>query len=273
MIPAKKIARKTARKAAAVAPKKKRGNMTSAEIKPLVIAARKAYDVQSGMDLTDGLSFDDWRREQVMACVGREGLTACNHDDYRPLLAHFQTLAGDDSAALGNLLRSGHKTDHADTRDTQEKRSQLAFTIAEKLAYHLYIASNSVEQILADGQEAWVAQNPGEIFTGPDPAWLSDLRSRKHAIAARDNGPLGVGYLISIVRQKTRRKDLQLGTIWQDGLAERCTVPQLEQILYTLVNRINAAEGVRETERGRNKGQRSGKYRAAKEQKMIDPRW
>jgi hypothetical protein len=261
------------RKAKAAIPQTKRGNLTGKEIKPLVIQARKAYDVQSGMDLTDSLSFDDWRREQVMACVGKPGLTSCHHDDFRPLLAHFQTLAGDDSAALGNLLKSGHKTDNADPRDTQEARRQLAYLIADRLADHIYVATNSVETILAESRETWVPSTPSEIYPGPDPDWLSKLKRRKAAIDSREKGPLGVGYLITIVRQKTRRRELQLGEIWQDGLAERCTVEQLRQILFTLTNRINAVEGIQETEAGRNKAQRSGKYRAAKKAAQETPRW
>jgi hypothetical protein len=282
MSTAKKTASRAPRKAKAPAPQKKRGNLSGKEIKPLVIQARKAYDVQSAMDLTDGLSFDDWRREQVVACVGKPGLTACHHDDFRPLLAHFQTLAGDDSAAFGNLLKSGHQTDHADPRDTQEKRRQLAFTIATTLAEHMYLAMTSADQLRAEAiefhnlrqeQEGIPADQRIPWEASPGPADLRARLERKAAIEARGKGPLTPGYLISIVRQKTRRPDLQLGQMWQDALADRCTVPQLEQILFTLVNRINAVEGVQETEAGRNKSQRSGKYRAAKKADQATPRW
>ncbi|WAC18843.1 hypothetical protein OVA24_16555 [Luteolibacter sp. SL250] len=279
---AKKTASRSARKAPAAAPQKKRGNLTGKEIKPLVIQARKAYDVQTGMDLTDGLSFDDWRREQVLACVGKKGLTACHHDDFRPLLAHFQTLAGDDTAALANLLKSGHQTDNADPGDTQEARRQLAYLIATALAEHMYLAMTSAEQLRAEAiefhnlreeQEGIPADQRIPWEASPGPAALRIRLERKAAIEVRGKGPLTPGYLIAIVRQKTRRPNLQLGQMWQDGLAERCTVEQLRQILFTLTNRINAVEGVQETEAGRNKAQRSGKYRAAKKAAQETPRW
>jgi hypothetical protein len=197
------------------APAKPRGNMTSGEIRPLIMAARKAYDVQDQHGLLDGEDFDAWRKAQCLAAVGKPGLSACHHEDFRPLLAHFQTLAGDDGSAFDNLLKSGRKTDHAATGDTQEARRQLAHSIA---------------QVLAD-----------------------------HAAGNRsDKPPIGVGYLVYLVRQKTRRPDLTLGSDWQAALADRCTVGQLTQLRHTLVNRIAAHQGT-STTAARNKAQRRAK--------------
>jgi hypothetical protein len=62
-----------------------------------------------------------------------------------------------------------------------------------------------------------------------------------------------------------------LGTDVQASLAERCSVKQLTQILYTLVNRINAVEGAKDF--GRNKKQRSAPAKKARQEKGSDRRW
>jgi hypothetical protein len=219
---------------------KPRGNMKPAEIKPLVIAARKAFDRQSEAGLLDnGETFDTWRHTQCMAAVGRPGITACYHEDFRPLLAHFQTLAGDDASAFRSLLKTGQPTDHAAPGDTHEARRILVHQIAEALAAHHSLAT-------------------------ADPATLSSgLASRAESIAAKGKGPITVGYVVFITRQKTRRPDLTLGRDWQAGLAEHCTVSQLTQIRDTVINRIAATEGVGSPS-SRNKSQRASKSRTAR---------
>lgn len=143
-----------------------------------------------------------------MIKVGKDGLTACNHGDYKPLLAHFQTLAGDDAAAFRTQMQTGKPTDHAAPGDTHEARRNLAHEIAKLLAAHM-----------------------------------------------SQGGRLGVGYIVTLARGKTRRPDLTLGRDWQAGLADRCTVDHLTQIRDTLINRIAAVEGTG-SPANRNKSQR-----------------
>ena len=82
--------------------------MTKRETIPLAIAARQAYAHQADLaNLEPGETFDSWRHAQVLAVVGKPGLTACSHDDYRPLMAHFQHLAGRDASAYRNLVHTG----------------------------------------------------------------------------------------------------------------------------------------------------------------------
>jgi len=234
----------TRRTASPSASNAKRGNMKPTEIKPLVMAARKAFDRQSACGLVDGESFDTWRHQQCMAAVGKSGITACNHGDFKPLLAHFQILAGDDSAAFRSLIKTGSSTDHAAPGDTHEARRQIAHSIAARLTEHLHLAATDREQLLAEAIHENTSADDFNI-----------LMARKAAIDAKGKGPLTIGYLIYLVRQKTRRPDLNLGRDWQAGLAERCTVSQLDQIRSTLINRIAAVEGVGYS-RDRNKSQR-----------------
>ncbi len=189
-----------------------RGNLKPAEIKPLVMAARKAFDIQRDLGNLDvGETFDTWRHAQCLAAVGQPGITACSHEDYRPLLAHFQTLAGADVAAFNSHMAAGRAS--SANGDTREARRHLAWLIAGAIA-------------------------------GQKPVAGSD--------------PISPGYILTIVRHKTRRPNLTFGSDWQASLADRCTVHQLTQIRDTIVNRIAAREG-RGTSATRNKSQRSSR--------------
>jgi hypothetical protein len=241
-------------------PAKARGSMKPAEIKPLVIAARKAFDrhSQAGL-LDDGETFDSWRHQQCMEAVGKPGITACNHGDFQPLLAHFQTLAGDDAAAFRSLMKTGKPTDHAAPGDTFEIRRQIVHSISVHLLSHIRLAETSQAQLLAEaigyhhqsqGDLPWEGSSSAQAFRV--------LMARKDAVAAKGKGPINVGYLVWLTRQKTRRPDLQLGKDWQAGLADRCTASQLDQILFTIINRIAAVEGTGDR-KSRNKSQRRTK--------------
>lgn len=267
-----KTTRSTARKSASSSSSAKRGNMKPAEIKPLVMAARKAFDRQAESGLLDvGETFDAWRHRQCMEAVAKPGITACNHDDFRPLLAHFQTLSGDDPAAFDNLMKSGKPTDNAAGGDTFEYRRQLAHMIAERLKAHIHLAENSRDQLLAEAVGEHHMYQEGLPWEGSASASeFRKLMERKAAIEAKGQG-ITVGYLIWLVRQKTKRPDLQLGKDWQAALAERCTARQLAEIRSTIINRIAAVEGTG-SRHTRNKSQRGPKAAEARSPRNVAPR-
>ena len=171
----------------ASSPKKERGNLKPTEIKPLVMAAKAAYDFQSDLGNTEGQDFNTWRHEQCKAAVGKPGITACFHDHYRPLMAHFQILAGRDEKAFQNLTTTGQASKQEG--DTHEARRILAHQILDAV----------------------------------------DHSSEIHE-----------GYVVWLVRQKTRRPDLHLGKDLRASLPDRCTTAQLTQIRDTVINRITA---------------------------------
>ena len=251
-----------------------RGNMKPSEITPLVMAARKAYDIQLNLgNLDPGDSFNIWRHQACMDAVNKPGITACNHDDFKPLLAHFQCLAGDESGAFRNLIQTGKPTDNATPGDTHEARRHLAHIIGEILNAHIHLATAPVPTLLAEYVEVFAATEPGvEWEEGSGPAAFRILLDRRASIENKGKGPISVGYVVYIVRSKTRRPDLVLGKDWQAGLAEHCTVYQLRQIRDTLVNRIAAVEGVGSSIT-RNKSQRSPEAKSARDPKQIDTRW
>jgi hypothetical protein len=174
----------------------RRGNMTPAEIRPLIMAAREAYAYQDALG-NIAADFDTWRHSQVIEAVGRSGLTACDHQHFQPLLGHFQALAGRDDQAFQAFV------------EPDEERKHLA---------HQIVAA--VEDHQAAG------------------------------------GDIGLGYVVHLARQATRRPRLSLGRDLRRSLAERCDARQLTRIRNTVTNRIAAKDGRGDT-RSRNKSQRN----------------
>lgn len=114
----------------------------------LSILARKGYEIESKYGNTD-LAFTEWRRDQQQQAVGCSSLTKCIQSDYLPLLAHFQSLTGQDGEAFKTHLKNQPATDHADEEDTPEARLQVIQLIEKtiqgskfKIAYVCAIARN-----------------------------------------------------------------------------------------------------------------------------------
>jgi hypothetical protein len=230
---------KSARKAAQK-PEKVRGNMDyQKEIQPLIMAAREAWEYQD-----PGISFDDFRREEVMAAVGRDGLTACDHCHFCDLMGHFKTAAGKDDEALHWFLKGAKNAER-----------QIAWSIAEILAKHIALAQSTVENLTA---------------TTP-PRRLKKLLAARESLLDHPEGPLNFNDVLTIVRGKTRRQDLTLGEDLAKSLAERCDKLQLAQIRFTLINRISEREG-RGLTADRNKSQRSDEAKRRRSPHELDDR-
>lgn len=259
------------------------GTMGPKEKQMLAIAASQAFKHQTSLGRVEpGQSFDDWRHDQVQDTVGKPGLRACSHGDFRPLLAWFQQLAGLDHKSLATRLRTGPVKDSGDPGDTHEARGKIVAEIRGRLAAHILLhdlpwldlldrwtiaseaAWNAGDAFLAAPADAVPGHSP---WPGLDPKWLDKALARREAMAAK--GPIREGYLLTLVRAKTRRPDLDLGPDLYAGLEQRCTLKQLLELLSTLVNRINAREGISRPE-ARNRKQRSAPEKRRRSKHEID---
>jgi hypothetical protein len=245
----------TSRTARAAAPQKPRGNISKAEITPLVLEAKAAFDAQIELaNIDPKTSFDAWRRDEVMAAVGKPGISALDSDDFNPVMAHFATLAGHDELALEHRLKSGKVKDHGDPNDTHEKRRTLAALIMQNLRAHIRLGEISAADLAAETD---------------DTAEYQRLRAARDAIRAHKDGPIREGYVVALARAKTRRRDLTVGRDIQAGLADRCEVQHLRQILSTLRSRISTREG-RADEKKREPGKKRAKAKRQAKARALD---
>jgi len=228
--------KKTAQKKTAP---KKRGNMKPSEIQPLIMAALHAYGIQN-----PGISFDDWRAEQVIAAVNLPGLSTCDSKHFCSLMGHFKLAAGLDDEAMHWFMRDGKNSER-----------QLAWSIVTTLKAHVALANATVE-----------------LITAATPPRLLQRRLDRHAaIHDHPEGPLNIAYLVSIIAMKTGRH-LDPATDLKITLADRCTIPELVGIRNTLVNRISEREGVGHTS-NRNRSQNSDAAKERRSPHTLAPRY
>lgn len=229
--------KKVARKPVAT---KLQGNLTSKQKQILIMLASEAFKLQN-----PGISFDDWRHEQVMDAVQKTGLTACDQEHYSDLMGHLLTAAGRDAEALEWFMKNNRNPER-----------QLAWKISKALADHTFLAHANIEQVIA----------------ATSPRSLRRRLAKREALQDHADGPITYDYLVSIVRDKTRRPSLTLSTDLAVSLAERCSLQELYQILYTLNNRIAEREG-QGLISDRNKSQRSDAAKARRSPYEVAPRF
>lgn len=260
------------------------GLMGAKEKKMLAIVARQAFTHQTALQRVEpGQSFDDWRHEQVMDHVGKSGLRECSHGDFRPLFAWFLQLAGKDDKAFAVRLKTGKATEGAAPGDTREAREKIVHQIRCRLAVHIQLHDRTWPELLdlwtASSKRAWEQGDAhlvalGEEIPGSDPWPGLDGKGLNKAMARKihmeaNGGPLREGYLITLAKGKTSRPNLDLGRDLYAGLADRCTLKQLTDLLTTLVNRISAREGLGSTAK-RNKKQKTPAEKKRRSKHEID---
>jgi hypothetical protein len=221
---------KPTRQPAIAKPQKVRGNMCPKNIQRIIMTALDAYAYQS-----PGISFDDWRAEEVMAAVRREGLSCCDECHFCDLMGHFCAGAGREDEALQWFLKAGKNTER-----------QIAWSIAKILSDHIALAQSTVEQL--------TASTPSRR--------LKRLLAAREALLDHPDGPLDFGDLLTIARGKTRRPTLTLDPDnLAASLADRCDKLQLALIRFTITNRRNEREG-RGNACDRNKSQKSETFKS-----------
>lgn len=180
--------------------------LTPLQKKCLVTEARKTWDHLTRLGLTDD-TFDTWRRELVKTTVGLRGLSACQNRHYRKLLSTFRAARGaeDPGGKIGKPRRQS-----GEGGDTLERREQLIVLLAHELQNH----ARRVEDPKTETEVRWAA------------------------CASMKGGVICESYLMAIAKGKNS------GTPLVDmGCLIKLTAARLEELLFTLRNRIMAREG------------------------------
>lgn len=180
--------------------------------------AQKTHRALSNMGIVTD-SFDDWRHAQVWACVRREGLTKCDGSHYTKLLGHFRELRGE--STVGYV--SGTKRQSREGGDSLDRRQQLIHQLAHELGHH----ARKVDK----------------------PETPLEQRCAAHAI--EKGGKIGEDYLVKVAAAKNPGQ-----SIADAGDLIKLPASRLEQLLYTMRNRIASREG-RGDSRNRDKKQKS----------------
>ena len=97
------------------------------QVKAMVLAARRAYKVQSDAGLVDdGVDFDSWRRATLHDVVGAaapDSFRAVTQRDYAAVVEYFGRLAGDRAPTGGNSKRT--------TASDEERRALCSLGMEE----------------------------------------------------------------------------------------------------------------------------------------------
>jgi hypothetical protein len=109
--------------------------LDNAQKAKLSIAAREAYELQTEHGLATGISFDDWRHEQVEIACGKSGLRKCTNKDFRAVLARFFLLAGKEKEAAEIYAKTGRVKGSEQIGDTHENRELCRALIRDKIAF------------------------------------------------------------------------------------------------------------------------------------------
>lgn len=182
------------------------GPLSAKQLKCLVTEARKTFDALSNMgNISD--TFDSWRHSVVYQTVRREGLKLCQSSHYRKLLSTFRAMRG---AADPGGSPAKHRRQSREGGDTGERREQLVFLLAHEMAEHAKRVEN--------------------------PQTLQEVKWA--AYASTKGGVLTEAYLMAIARAKNA------GTTLHDSeCLIKLTSARLEELVFTLRNRISAREG------------------------------
>lgn len=185
-----------------------KGRSTGLSKKQLAVLIREAMNTHRALSkmgiVTD--TFDDWRHATVWATVRREGLSKCDGSHYLKLLGTFREMRGE--STIGYV--SGTRRQSREGGDTLDRRQQLMHQIAHELGHH----ARRVDR----------------------PLNAAEAKCADHAI--QKGGKIGEEYLVKVAAAKNPGQ-----AIADVGDLIKLPASRLEQLLYTMRNRIAAREG------------------------------
>jgi len=114
------------------------GGLTREELVPLIMQAKEAHGYQIALkNIPADTREDDFRRDQVMATVGKAGTSKINRDDYNTVMIRFLELSGKEDEAFERRMKSGVKSYRpTGPDDTHESAAQASWLIQEELKRH-----------------------------------------------------------------------------------------------------------------------------------------
>lgn len=185
----------------------------------LMTEAARTWKALTEHGVTDE-TFDDWRHAVVLDTVGKAGVSKCTNQHYARLYRKFREMRGASVTVRGG----GHRGQSGERGDTMEARERTMHLIARTLGSHAARVENPQDE--------------------------TDMRCAAHAAGA--GGVIGEAYLLTLAAAKNRAESIR-----DVGDLIKLPVSKLEQLHWTLVNRIAAREG-RGKAKKRNKSQRKG---------------
>lgn len=187
------------------------------QMQALLCEARTTYDIHQKA-MGDLASFNEWRADQLECAIQQRSFRAIPARLYNKVKNYFRKLRG--APPVGNP--NSHKKQSGEHGDSMEKRESFVFLMAQELGRH----ARRIDQ----------------------PATAAEQTQALHAI--QKGGAITPAYLVSIAAAKNKGH-----TIRDMDDFIKLPASRLEQLLFTLVNRIAAREGRGETKK-RNKGQK-----------------
>jgi len=118
--------------------KPKTSHLSREETTNLLLQAQEAFHYQTVCGhIEPGISFDGWRRDQVMDAVGKPGISKIARPDWKTVKAHFLTLSGREDEAFTLLNQTGLKSYRPQgASDTWETCEEFAAIVRHNLATH-----------------------------------------------------------------------------------------------------------------------------------------
>jgi len=113
--------------------------------------AARAYRVRPSVigGAEDGISLDDWRRQQVGVAVNKAGLRCCSQFDFKAVEGHFLALLGDIGGAFNAHVRAATEP----RRQAQWKLREACAQAGLHIAYAEAICQRQFHCVLDDATE------------------------------------------------------------------------------------------------------------------------
>ena len=172
------------------------------QVKAMILAARRAFKVQSELGLVDdGVGFDAWRRATLHDVTGGDApdsFRTVTQRDYAAVLAYFGELAGEVKGEGGKVKGDGESDHHSPfiihpSRSADERaRALWALDLEEAGQAHAFEGGRGGVRRYADAL-FWKIHKTERSLATPRQIWAVIFTLRKRAKAHRPETPARMG--------------------------------------------------------------------------------